>query len=186
MIREMGLQGMITLRADLAKAAKAIKKVTGLAMPAPRMITTGQGVQLAWMSPDEVMILCDHASADGLVADLGAALASQHHLVVNVSDARAMFALSGQAGALRDVIAKIPPADIHGVGLGRDAAHADAAGGGRDLVRDRDRGAGDLFPLGRALCVRFAGGLCPAGWRCRLSLRGRALGFFGPRRGSRG
>ena len=49
MIREMGLQGMITLRADLAKAAKAVKKVTGLAMPAPLMITTGQGVQLAWM-----------------------------------------------------------------------------------------------------------------------------------------
>ena len=118
MIREMGLQGMITLRVDLAKAAKAVKKVTGLAMPAPRMITTGQGVQLAWMSPDEVMILCDHASADGLVADLGAALASQHHLVVNVSDARAMFALSGQAGALRDVIAKITPADITGLGLG--------------------------------------------------------------------
>ncbi|WP_300982772.1 hypothetical protein [Roseicyclus sp.] len=70
-IREMGLQGMITLRADQAKAAKAVEKVTGVAMPARRMISAGQGNQIAWMSPDEVMILCDHAKADGLVADLG-------------------------------------------------------------------------------------------------------------------
>ena len=34
MIREMGLQGMITLRADLAKAAKAVKR--SRALPCPR------------------------------------------------------------------------------------------------------------------------------------------------------
>ncbi|WP_439138997.1 sarcosine oxidase subunit gamma [Roseicyclus sp.] len=117
-IREMGLQGMITLRTDLVAASKAVKKITGVAMPAARMISAGQGMQLAWMSPDEVMILCDHAKADALVADLGMALGSQHHLVVNVSDARAMFALSGRSGPLRDVIAKITPADIAGLPLG--------------------------------------------------------------------
>ena len=117
-IREMVLQGMITLRADQAKAAKAVEKITGVAMPVRRMITAGQGCQIAWMSPDEVMILCDHAKADGLVADLAVALAGQHHLVVNVSDARAMFSLTGEAGALRDVLAKITPADIAGLTLG--------------------------------------------------------------------
>lgn len=111
-IREMGLQGMITLRADLAKAAKAIKAVTGAAMPKARMIVAGQGCQIAWMSPDEVLILCDHARADALVGELAAGLAGQHHLVVNVSDARAVFALTGAPGPLRDVLAKITPADI--------------------------------------------------------------------------
>lgn len=111
-IREMGLQGMITLRADLAGAAKAIAKVTGAAMPAPRAIRAGTDCHVAWMSPDEVLILCDHARADKLVFDLGEALSGQHHLAVNVSDARAMFSLTGAAGALRDVLSKITPADI--------------------------------------------------------------------------
>jgi sarcosine oxidase subunit gamma len=35
-VREMGLQGMVTLRADLAGAGRAVKKVTGTEMPAPR------------------------------------------------------------------------------------------------------------------------------------------------------
>lgn len=111
-IREMGLQGMITLRADLAKAAKAMKKITGVAMPETLMIALGKDCQLAWMSPDELLILCDHTRADALVAELGAALAKVHHLVVNVSDARAMFALTGQGGPLRDVLSKITPANL--------------------------------------------------------------------------
>jgi len=111
-IRDMGVQGMITLRADLANAAKAVKQVTGAAIPKARMIAAGQGCDVAWMSPDEVMILCDHARADAMARDLSAALGGVHHLAVNVSDARAMFALSGAAGPLRDVLAKVTPADI--------------------------------------------------------------------------
>jgi sarcosine oxidase subunit gamma len=111
-LREMGLQGMVSLRADLSTAAPAIREVTGAALPDPRMITQGAGMQVAWMSPDELLILCDHAAADGLVADLSQALAGQHHLAVNLSDARAMYQLTGSAGPLRDVLAKITPADI--------------------------------------------------------------------------
>jgi sarcosine oxidase subunit gamma len=111
-VREAGLQGMVTLRADLSAASAAIERVTGAAMPGPRVITTGEGCKLAWMSPDELLILCDHARADTMVFDLTEALTGQHHLVVNVSDARAMFALTGAAGPLRDVLSKITPADM--------------------------------------------------------------------------
>jgi sarcosine oxidase subunit gamma len=111
-IREMGLQGMVTLRADLSTAAGAVKTVTGADMPGRRAIAAGRECQVAWMSPDELMVLCDHAKADAMVADLTRALAGQHHMAVNVSDARAVFALSGTPGALRDVLAKITPADI--------------------------------------------------------------------------
>lgn len=111
-IREMGLQGMVSLRADLAQAAKAVKQVTGAEMPGLRAITSGKDCTLAWMSPDELLILCDHAQADAMVAALSAALAGQHHLAVNVSDARALFGLSGTKAALRDVLSKITPADL--------------------------------------------------------------------------
>ena len=111
-VEEMGLQGMVTLRADLSAAGPAIAKVTGAEMPGQRAISAGQGCQVAWMSPDELLILCDHARADAMVADLAAALAGQHHLAVNVSDARALFRVAGPAGPLRDTLAKITPADM--------------------------------------------------------------------------
>ncbi len=113
-VSEAGLRGMVTLKADLEAAAvkKAVKKLCGTDVPAVRRVAAGPEVQVAWMAPDELLILCDHAKADAMVADLAAALAGHHHLAVNVSDARAMFELSGDAGAVRDVLAKITPADM--------------------------------------------------------------------------
>lgn len=117
-IRDAGLIGMVTLRADLSTAARAVKRVTGADMPEARQITEGRGCRVAWMSPDEVLILCDHAHAPKLAFDLTEALSGQHHLALDVSDARATIALSGDPGALRDVLAKITPADIAGLPLG--------------------------------------------------------------------
>jgi len=114
-IRELGLQGMITLRADLSdkKLATALKALTGLAVPAPRCIeVAGEGaISVAWMSPDELLILCPHADAPKLEADLAAKLKTIHHLAVNLSDARAIFAIEGQGA--REVLAKLTPADLH-------------------------------------------------------------------------
>jgi sarcosine oxidase subunit gamma len=111
-VEEMGLQGMVTLRADLSAAAGAVKRVTGADMPDRRGIGAGTDCSVAWMSPDEILILCDHDGADAMVAALTDALSGQHHLAVNVSDARALFRVAGQPGALRDVLAKITPADM--------------------------------------------------------------------------
>lgn len=117
-VREMGLQGMVSLRADLDAAAGAVKAVTGAAMPGVRAVTAGEGGRLAWMSPDEILILCDHGAADDLCARLTGALGGMHHLAVNVSDARAVFGLSGSTGALKDTLAKIAPADMGALGPG--------------------------------------------------------------------
>lgn len=108
-VTEAGLQGMVTLKADLTAAAPAVQSVTGQAMPGVRRITEG-AVSIAWMAPDEVLILCDHDKADALVADLSEALAGTHHLVVNVSDARAVFTLTGPG--IKDVLGKVTPADL--------------------------------------------------------------------------
>ena len=112
-VKEMGLIGMVTLKADLgaAKTKKAVKAATGLAMPKPRGMS-GDGIanSVAWMAPDEVLILCDHAKADALVATLTRELGKAHHLAVDVSDARAVFAIEG--GNVREVLGKLTPADL--------------------------------------------------------------------------
>lgn len=108
-VTEGGLRGMVTLKADLKAAVKAVKSVTGQAMPKARRIVVG-AMSVAWMAPDEVLILCDHADADRVVAELSEALGKAHHLAVNVSDARAVFVLDG--AGVRDVLGKLTPADL--------------------------------------------------------------------------
>lgn len=108
-VTEGGLRGMVTLKADLKVTATAVKAVTGQKMPEARRIIEG-AMSVAWMAPDEVLILCDHADADNVVAQLSEKLAKTHHLAVNVSDARAVFTLTGSA--VLDVLGKLSPADL--------------------------------------------------------------------------
>ncbi len=111
-VEEQGLKGMITLRGDLdAKdMAAAVKSATGCAMPNQRAIVESDGKAVAWMSTDELLILCDHSDVAEVIASLEIGLAGTHFLAVNVSDARAQFRVSG-AGA-REVLAKLAPVDL--------------------------------------------------------------------------
>lgn len=116
-VEDAGVQGMITLRGDLSdeNLAKAVKSVTGLAMPAARGVKRGAKGGVAWMSPDELLLFVDYEAADAMVEKLNKALAGGHFLAVNVSDARAMFSLTGTG--VRDVIAKGSPANLDPVAL---------------------------------------------------------------------
>lgn len=116
-VADAGVRGMITLRADLAskKTAKAVKAALGLAMPDPRGVVSGANGAVAWMSPDELILFCDYADAEELVATLEKSLSGDHFLAVNVSDARTSFILTGQG--VREVIAKGSPADMSPQGL---------------------------------------------------------------------
>jgi sarcosine oxidase subunit gamma len=111
-VADTGLRGMISVRGDFssAKFKAAIKSVTGLAVPAQRRVETNDDMAVAWMSPDELLIVCDYAGVSTHVAALGKALASEHALAVNVSDARSVVRVSG-AGA-RDALAKLCPVDL--------------------------------------------------------------------------
>lgn len=111
-VNDAGLIGMITLRGDLGSAAmaKAVKAVTGTKLPAARRIEIASKGSVLWMSPDELLVITDYADADATVAKLSKSLGKSHHLAVNVSDARAVFDLSGDG--LRDVLAKGAPADV--------------------------------------------------------------------------
>jgi len=116
-VTEDGLCGMITLRGDLkdAAVAKAVKSAVGLAVPGQRQIKSGAKGAVAWMSPDELLLMVDYPTADAVVAKMSKALEGTHSLVLNVSDARAAFTVSGKG--CREVIAKGAPADLSVQGL---------------------------------------------------------------------
>jgi len=111
-VSEASATGMITLRGDLGDAAvqKALKSVMGADVPATLAVTHADAGQILWMSPDELMIVCAYDQADRMVADLIAALGDTHSMVVNVSDARAVFDLNG--AATPEIIAKLAPIDM--------------------------------------------------------------------------
>jgi sarcosine oxidase subunit gamma len=62
------------------------------------------------MSPDELLVLVAYAAALTTVDALRTALAGEHHMVENVSDARAVFDLKGVH--VREVLAKVAPVDM--------------------------------------------------------------------------
>lgn len=111
-VTEAGLRGMITLRGDLssAKLKKAAKAATGVDFPDQRECHCDGDKGLAWMSPDELLVMTPYADVVDATARIAKALAADHALAVNVSDARAVFTISG-AGA-REVLAKLAPVDL--------------------------------------------------------------------------
>lgn len=111
-VKDLGLQGMITLRGDLSAASvkSAVKAVTGLAIPKTGQIAQNEGHAVAWMSPDEVLLISTYAAVGDEFAMLEDRIAGEHTLAVDVSDARAMFSVSGPHA--REVLAKLVPVDL--------------------------------------------------------------------------
>ncbi len=111
-ISEIGPLGMIVLRGDLAASAlqKAAVAAGGVNMPEMRHINTQGQAGIAWMSPDEVLILCPYDEVPLRLTNLQNATAKLHALAVNVSDARAVFQVKGPHA--REVMAKLAPVDL--------------------------------------------------------------------------
>lgn len=111
-VAEAGLRGMITLRGDLgsARMKKAIKAATGTSVPAARRIELNGDKGAAWMSPDELLVLVPYADAVATVEVLEKTLAGEHHLVADVSDARAVFTVKGAKA--HEALMKLCPVDF--------------------------------------------------------------------------
>ncbi|WP_208349789.1 sarcosine oxidase subunit gamma [Pseudaestuariivita rosea] len=105
--------GMITLRGDLSSTAlqKAATDAAGVAFPETGMCVFEGKSGLSWMSPDELLVLMPHDQIQSTLAQIEKALNSTHFLAADVSDARAMFTITGPHW--RDVLAKLTPADVH-------------------------------------------------------------------------
>lgn len=110
-IREIGPLGMITLRAKGLKSLdKAIKAAVGTKTPAQRRIEVSGDKACGWMSPDEYLLVMPYADVSKALAALAKAFAGEHHLAVDVSDARAVFRIEGDKAA--DVLRKLAPVDL--------------------------------------------------------------------------
>jgi sarcosine oxidase subunit gamma len=103
--------GMISIRGDLTAGylKKPVKKISGVAMPAMRGINLDGGTGVAWMSPDELLLICPYADVAANLETLHKAIGPNHALAVNVSDARAVFRVTGKH--TREVLAKLAPVD---------------------------------------------------------------------------
>lgn len=112
-VRDLGLRGMITLRGDLSNGALQgiCTKLTGAQFPSQGQAFSDGDKGLAWMSPDEVLVMVPYDQTEEAIAQINAALAGQHHLAVDVSDARALIEVQGDYA--REVIAKLAPVDMH-------------------------------------------------------------------------
>ncbi len=111
-IAEIGPLGMITLRGDLrARAIQAAAISIGrVEFPEMRHCNSAGENGIAWMSPDELLVMCPYAEVGEALTKMNTTLAGQHALAVNVSDARAVFQVTGPY--LREVLAKLAPVDL--------------------------------------------------------------------------
>lgn len=112
LIEEVGLQGMITLRGDLSNRTlkAAATGAGGAKMPGPGTANIADDSGLCWMSPDELLVLCPYDAVTSHLDILTTKLGSSFALAVNVSDARAVFRVSGPD--TREVLAKLCPVDM--------------------------------------------------------------------------
>lgn len=111
-IADRGPVGMVTLRGDLGSepVARAVRETLELDVPGVWQARLGERGAAVWMAPDELLLLTDYGAAPALSARLGEALAGEHHMALNVSDARAVLGLTGANVA--EVLAKGAPVDL--------------------------------------------------------------------------
>ncbi|MGD9295254.1 MAG: sarcosine oxidase subunit gamma family protein [Roseobacter sp.] len=111
-VTEAPIQGMITLRGDLSLPAvrKAVAAVASADVPGPGQANITGDTGVAWMSPDELLVLCPYHDVHSALASLQTALGESHALAVNVSDARASFRIAGRYA--REVLGKLCPVNF--------------------------------------------------------------------------
>ena len=118
MVREIGPLGMISLRAkpEVKGLAKAVKAAVGLAVPAPRRIVAAADKAVGWMSPDEYLLVLPYAQTGAAMAAIASAMGADHHLAAVVSDARAVFDVTGAKAD--QVLRKLCPVDFDALAPG--------------------------------------------------------------------
>ncbi|MEM0945212.1 MAG: sarcosine oxidase subunit gamma family protein [Pseudomonadota bacterium] len=111
-LQDLGPVGQITLKGDLAdpELGSAVMDLVGVAPPGA-LRATFQGERSAvWMAPDELLLVLPYAETGAAVAQLQNALAEQHAMAVDVSDARAVIRVSGEGA--QELMAKGAPCDV--------------------------------------------------------------------------
>ena len=111
-VREIGPIGMITLRAKAGTPGieAAVLASTRCALPAVRRIVRQGERAVGWMSPDELLLMLPYDEVSAALMQIAEELRGQHHLAVDVSDARAVFRIEGAKAD--HVLRKLSPVDF--------------------------------------------------------------------------
>ncbi len=112
-IAELPGRTHINIRLDASEraSANALKRATGLAVPKPGTYEASDAAYLAWLSPDEFLLV---ANAPGTVVDaatLSGKLSRVHHAVNDVSSGQTIVRMSGERAA--HVLSKGCTLDLH-------------------------------------------------------------------------
>jgi sarcosine oxidase, subunit gamma len=117
-VEDAGPVGMVTVRAVLSdEGVRAALATAGAEVPEAGGLTWTDDGGTLWMSPDEVLILCAAHEAAGKASALARALDGSHALVADVSQARIVIRLTGRDVLVREVLAKLSPADLRASAL---------------------------------------------------------------------
>lgn len=112
-VKDAGLQGMITLRIDTnSDAAATALRAAGYELPKIGAAGGHLSNGILWMSPDEVLLLCNYDEVSATIERVSTHLDGQHMLLADVSDARCVVKLTGEGADLREVLSKLTPADL--------------------------------------------------------------------------
>lgn len=113
-VTEVTPPGMVTLRCRDDAALSAALEAVGLQAPARRGRAVTERGEALWMSPDELLLLLPAEAVEDAISALRAAFGDVAALVVDVSDARVMFRLTGERAG--EVLSKISPATLPEIG----------------------------------------------------------------------
>jgi sarcosine oxidase subunit gamma len=113
-IAERPLLGKVIVRGGISDAAfvDAVAEAAGTPLPTdPNTVSTGDGMSIYWLGPDEWQIVTDENAAAPLAAALTERLADVHAAVVDVTDYYVTIRATGTRA--RDVLVKGTPFDLH-------------------------------------------------------------------------
>ena len=114
-LREVPRNAQINLRGDAHNPAfcKAVQSALGLEIPATPNSTcnTSSRITVLWLGPDEWLIVGEAGVQQRIITQLNDALGSLHSSVIDVSDARTIFEISGTRS--RELLAKGCSLDLH-------------------------------------------------------------------------
>ncbi|WP_010138833.1 sarcosine oxidase subunit gamma [Oceanicola sp. S124] len=113
-IAEEPQRAMFTLRGDLSAAAltTAATVLAAVDMPERGRIALNGESAIAWMSPDELLLMVPWSGHASAMAQLDAALQDPALNWTDVSQARTLLSISGPDGLVREVAAKLAPVDF--------------------------------------------------------------------------
>lgn len=114
LLQEIACQVHLNLRGDPANPTflSSVEEVIGIALPLqPNTVARKQGLIVAWLSPDEWLLIGENDPASTLQNRLEQALSGMHYALTDLSGGQTIITLGGERSL--DLISKGCTLDLH-------------------------------------------------------------------------